>query len=153
MAKRILVPLDKTIEAELVLPLVADVARGSGGTVRLLHVAPSPESVADVNGRVIAYADQETGRLDAEAKDYLRMAETQLDGIPVECVVRFGNAVEEILAEAEEFGADLIALTTRHQGRFTHLVLGSTADQVCRRSDLAVVVYRRGHHAGGCFER
>jgi nucleotide-binding universal stress UspA family protein len=39
MAKRILVPLDQSVTAEMVVPLVADAARGGGGTVRLLHVA------------------------------------------------------------------------------------------------------------------
>ncbi|PYN05671.1 MAG: universal stress protein, partial [Candidatus Rokuibacteriota bacterium] len=40
MAKRILVPLDQSPPAEAVLPLVGEVARGGGATVRLLHVAP-----------------------------------------------------------------------------------------------------------------
>ena len=40
MAKRILVPLDRSEASRSVLPMVADMARGSGGTVRLLHVAP-----------------------------------------------------------------------------------------------------------------
>ena len=39
MAKRILVPLDALERSEAVLPLVADLARGAGSTVRLLHVA------------------------------------------------------------------------------------------------------------------
>jgi len=40
MAKRILVPLSGRERAESVLPLVADAARSSGATLRLLRVAP-----------------------------------------------------------------------------------------------------------------
>src|SRR5438477_641056 len=107
MAKRILVPLDQSPLAEAVLPLVGEVARGSGATVRLLRVAPIPDNRVDAEGRVIVWAAQEVTRLEAEGKDYLQTLELQLAGVPVECVVRFGSAVEEILQEAEAFGADL----------------------------------------------
>ena len=54
MAKRILVPLDRSPVAEIVVPIVA--ARASGATVRLLHVEPVPESRVNEEARVVAYA-------------------------------------------------------------------------------------------------
>jgi nucleotide-binding universal stress UspA family protein len=65
MAKRILVPLDRSELAETIMPLVAGLARGAGATVRLLHVVPVPENVVSKEGRVVAYADQEMERLEA----------------------------------------------------------------------------------------
>src|SRR3989442_15864741 len=56
-------------------------------------------------------------RLTAEGLDDLRRLEAELDGIPVESVVRFGDPVEEILLEAEAFDADLLALATSARGR------------------------------------
>lgn len=56
----------------------------------------------------MAFVDQEFERLETEGLDYLRAIEAKLDGVPVECVVRFGDPVEEILREADAFGADLI---------------------------------------------
>src|SRR5262245_65304758 len=91
MAKRILVPLDRSETSESVLPLVADLARGSGGMVRLLHVAPIPSERVSDDGRVVAYASQEMERVEHSWLDYLRDAEAHLDGVPVESVVRFGN--------------------------------------------------------------
>ena len=108
MAKRILVPLDRSDTAEAVLPLVSDMARSSGATVRLLHVLPIPKLQVSDHGRVVAYEDQEMERLEASGQEHLRAAEAQLHGVPVETVVRFGDPVEEI----EVFGADLIALAT-----------------------------------------
>ena len=52
MAKRILVPLDETTEHEAILPLVADIARQAGATVRLLHVAGPPEAMGQRGRRM-----------------------------------------------------------------------------------------------------
>ena len=94
MAKRILLPLDQSPAAEVVVPLVADMARGSGAAVRLLQVAPVPRNRLSEEGRVPAYAGQELARLEAEGLDYLRTVEMQFDGAgDVECVVRFGDPV------------------------------------------------------------
>jgi nucleotide-binding universal stress UspA family protein len=142
MAKRMLVPLDRTAHAEAVLPLVADLARGAGATVRLLHVAPAPDNVVDADGRLVAYADQEMARLEAEALDYLHTVTPQLSGTEVECVVRFGDAIEEIVREAEAFAADLIAFTTSIRSSVRQLLVGTTADRVSGRAAATVVVVR-----------
>lgn len=144
MAKRILVPLDQTTDAEAVLPLVADAARGSGAVVRLLHIAPVPERVVGAGGHVVAYADQEMERLRNEGMDYLQAVEARLESVPVECQVRFGSPVEEILLEADAFQADLIAMTTRSRHALSRIVLGSTAEQVCRKAAAPVLMFRPG---------
>ena len=146
MAKRILVPLDRSPVAESVLPLVADLARSGGAAVRLLHVAPVPELQVDEDGRVITYADQEPARLEAEGVDYLQTVELQFDGVPVECAVRFGDPVEEILLEADAFGADLIAVTTAGRSGIKRTVLGSVAEQVFRKAEGPVLLFRAGRY-------
>ena len=142
MAKRILVPLDLMDVSESVLPVVADMARGAGATVRLLHVAPMPDAVLTDDGRVIAYVDQEMARVEAEVMDYLAAQCMALDDVPVERAIRFGRPVDEILQDAEEFGADLLVLTAGHHRDLNRILLGSTAEQVCRRTTLPVVVLR-----------
>jgi nucleotide-binding universal stress UspA family protein len=145
MAKRILVPLDLNPESESVLPLVGNLAHGAGATVRLLHVTRVADAVEDVDGRILAYSDQETARMQAEATDYLKAA-ARLAGVNVETVVRFGKPAEEIVKEAETFGADLIALAARSRGPLTRFILGSTSEQVCHRTGVPVMVYRPGSH-------
>jgi nucleotide-binding universal stress UspA family protein len=141
MAKRILVPLDRSATAETVVPLVADMARGSGATVRLLHVAPVPGPRVTTDGRILAYADQEEKRLTAEALDYLHTVEVCFDGLPVESEVRFGDPVPEILREVEDFGADLIAVTTAGRSGLRRMAFGSVAEQVFRKAEVAVMLY------------
>ena len=148
MAKRILVPLDQSRIAESVVPLVVSMARGEGGTVRLLVVAPVPETRVGVDGKVVAYADQEMARLEAEGLDYLRPVRMQFGGVgDVECAVRFGDPVTEILQDAEAFGADLIAVTTGGRSALGRIVLGSIAEQIVKRADVAVLLVRPGRDA------
>jgi nucleotide-binding universal stress UspA family protein len=118
MAKRMLVPLSQIAPADSFVAAVGDLARGAGATVRLLHVAPPGQHVTDIDGRLIAYADQEALRLESEGRDYLETIAALLDGIPVETTVRFGDPAREILAEADEFGADLIAMGVGRRRRF-----------------------------------
>ncbi len=149
MAKRILVPLDGSPTAEGVIPLVADAARGGGATVRLLHVAPMPVPRVTRDGRVVAYADQERERLESEGLDYLRAVEARLGGVPVECAVRFGEPLAEILREADAFSADLVAVTTAGRSGLSRVALGSVAEQVFRKASTPVVLFHAGAPAAG----
>lgn len=143
MAKRILVPLDEATEHEAILPVIADAARSAGGTVRLLYVAPMPDNVVGADGVLVAYADQEVSRVRAQWMDYLMLTvEPLLSGVVVERAVRFGRPIEEILAEAEEFGADLIAVTTTCRNSLKRGLLGSVAEQLMRRARTAVLLLR-----------
>jgi nucleotide-binding universal stress UspA family protein len=149
MAKRILIPLDEVVHAENMIDTIGTLARDAGATVRLLHVAPIPETIVDDEGRVLAYSDQEASRLEAEALDFLHAASIGLEGVAVECGVRFGDPVEQILEDAAAWDADLIAMATRGRGRVERALLGSVAEQVFRKAPTAVTLYRaeRGHAA------
>jgi nucleotide-binding universal stress UspA family protein len=146
MAKRILVPLKSIEAAPSFVEARAGLARGTGATVRLLHVGPLHDNIVGDDGRLVAYADQETRRLDAEARDFLQVVAIALDGVPVEFSVRFGDPSREILDEADVFGADLIALGVAPRRHFWELE--GVADQVFRRSTMPVALLRAGHHEG-----
>lgn len=141
MSKRILVPIDLTEDGEAVAPIAASLARSSGGTIRLLHVAPIPQELRGEYGRIVVYADQEMARVEAEGQHALGDVEARLDGVPVETVVRFGEPAEEILREAEAFGADLIALAAPRP-RWLRLGRG-VAGRVLRASRLPVMLFHR----------
>jgi nucleotide-binding universal stress UspA family protein len=141
MPKRILVPLNGTSASEAVLPLVAQTTRGVGATLRLLHVAPVPHNLVSASGRVIAYADQVMGRVDAEWLSYLGRVAATLHDIAIECIVRFGDPAREIVAEAEAWGAELIAMTDR-PGRAGWRRFRRVAEAVSRRVRIPVLLYR-----------
>lgn len=142
MAKRILMPLDGRDSSEAIIPIVRALAREHGSSVRLLRVYPLPKQVVSPQGRVVAYLDQEMERLTAQGLVDLRRIEAELDGFPVECVVRFGEPAEEILLEAEAFDADLIALMTSRHVRLGWAFWPDTADRVAQKASVPTLVLR-----------
>jgi nucleotide-binding universal stress UspA family protein len=140
MMKRVLVPLDKTEAAEDVLPLATMLARADA-TIRLVHVAPFPETVMTPEGRTIAYADQEIARLEAEWADYVDTLKARV-GIDLEDAIRFGDPAAEIVAEAEASGADTILLSTSTGCSLKRALLGSVAEAMLRRASIGVLIYR-----------
>lgn len=129
MAKRILVPLDAPERAESVLPLVADLARGAGGTVRLVHVTPYTPTRFSADARVKFYAHQQEERDAEEAELWLRDLDSRLDGVAVERRVRVGDPATEIAAEADAFGADVVVLSGRRRAWWRR-ALGRVAARV-----------------------
>jgi nucleotide-binding universal stress UspA family protein len=142
MAKRILTPIDGCEESATIVPVVAALARDAGSTVRLLRVFPVPERVMGPHGRTIAYVDQEMARLTALGQDELALVEAQLEGIPVERVVRFGEPAEEIRLEAEAFNADLVTLATSRRSRLGSVLRPGVADRVIQEAPIPTLVLR-----------
>ena len=140
MAKRILVPTDG--EDRAIVPLAAELARGAGATIRLLRVLPLPKMGIGAYGRVISYVDQEMESLRGRALDDLAAVEAQLDGVPFETVIRFGDPVEEILLEAEVFSADVIAVGGHRRTWPRRALRSSVADRVARRAAPPVLLLR-----------
>ena len=140
MSKRILAPLSDREDSESIVPVLGALARDFGATVRLLRVMPVPENVIGTHGRTVAYVDQEMARLTAEATEDLRRVEAQLQGVPVDSVVRFGESVDEILLEAEAFDADLIALASTGGGRLRRALLPGVADRIADKAPVPTLV-------------
>jgi nucleotide-binding universal stress UspA family protein len=156
MAKRILVPVEVNAHAEAIVPVVAALARDSGGTVRLLSVQSSPQTLfdphlrklpiygfdgalaAEFERRALAYAYAEEERLQSDTLNRLRELEPLLVGVPIERAVRFGDVVEEIAREAEAFDADLIAVTERRRP-WWRPALARIVDQLRRRLRVPVL--------------
>jgi len=142
MTKRILTPIDGRVESEVIVPVIAALARGAGSTVRLLRVFPVPEHVVGPYGRTVAYVDQEMARLTAEGMDELAHIEAELDGVPVERVVRFGEPAEEIRLEAEAYNADLVTLATTRRGRLGKALAPGVAERLEADSKVPTLVLR-----------
>jgi nucleotide-binding universal stress UspA family protein len=142
MTKKILLAVDRSPRADAVAAIVADTARGARAAVRLLHVAPEPSAVQNAEGRVVVYADQEGESLTSAGLDYLQTLEVHFGDVPLESVVRFGDPVAEILAEAEALGADLIVVGTAGRSGIGRVLLGSVAERVFGKATVPVMLVR-----------
>ena len=147
LIKTILVPLDGSAGSESVLWTVGELARAQGARVRLLRVAAAATVIRAADERVVAFADQETARVEHEEAAYLKHAARDLAGIPVETVVRFGDPAAEIVSEAEASGADLVAMATHQRSGVARVLKGSVAERVERAATVPVVLVPYGEPA------
>lgn len=131
MRRRILVPLDGSEGSEAVLSRAAALAEAEGAAVELLHVAPPVRAVV-VDGRVLAFADDVARRVSHQVLRYLLSAAAALPGLDVRTRVRFGDPVEEIVAEAEAPDVDLVAMATHRRWTVGRLLHRSVARRVRR---------------------
>jgi acetoin utilization protein AcuB len=139
----ILVPLDGAAGSEAVLGTIGEIARVEGAAVRLLGVhAPAHE--VEVRGRILAYADQETERVETEARAYLQHVASTLSPVPVSVAVRFGEPVEQIVEEAESAGATLIAMASHRRTGIARMFKGSVAEGVERTTTIPVMLVQYG---------
>jgi nucleotide-binding universal stress UspA family protein len=141
---KILVPLDGSPGSTSVLWTVGQLARAQGAHVRLLRVEPPAAMVHGTHGQVLAYVDQEYERVAFNDLRELRRTADELTGIEVETAVRFGDAVTQIVREAEETGADLIAMATHRRAGVARLVKGSVAEGVERATTVPVILVPYG---------
>jgi nucleotide-binding universal stress UspA family protein len=141
MIKRVLVPLDHPGAVDDVFPVVSALA-SAGANVRLIHVALMQDNVVTPRGLTVAYGDQEMTAVETLWADAVQPTLARLDGAAVDHVVRFGDPVREILAEAERFDADTIVVKTGTRSSVKRAVLGSVAETLLRRARVGVLLYR-----------
>lgn len=136
MFRQIIVGLDGSEKAKRAARIGCDLAKYYAGTVTFVHV-PHAETAAHVVGAVAGYhaaimkptfADiEEAGQavLDEGSK-----IASDVGCTSVETHMPHGDAATELLAHADEIGADLIVTGRRGLGGVASLVLGSTTQKV-----------------------
>jgi nucleotide-binding universal stress UspA family protein len=138
--KTIVVPIDLN-EPELATSAIekaAALAMQSGGAVRLLTVLPVlPPSFLDyVRG------DFDVVQRQAAVTDLDKLAAAvPLPRERVSTKIRIGSIYSEILAGADEFGADLIVIGS-HRPAMAAYLLGSNARKVVSHAKCSVLVVR-----------
>lgn len=148
MYKRIIVPVDGSPTANKALVAALQLARDSGGRVRLIHVV---EELAFVDGYDM-YGGQ-TGELlqvMREAGDKVLDAALEIArsaGVDADKQLfdRFGERLGEVVANAaRDWNADLIVLGTHGRRGIGRVLLGSGAEQIIRLAPTPVLVIRSG---------
>lgn len=146
--QRLLAATDLSAPARHAAERAALVARELGADLDLLHViSASPvgrlrrllvEAPADLEARVIADARGDVERL-GEA---LRTA----CGVVAHAEVVSGELLAEINGRAAANGADLLVLGARGASFMRHLLLGSTAERLVRKSNRPLLVVKQPPH-------
>lgn len=127
MLNRILIPLDGSPLSKRILLHVRRILLRQDAEVTLLRVCPP-----DVPGGLKVLEREELE--EATASTQAVMAELEREGARARCVIRRGDAAEEILAYANEYQPGLIAMSTHGRSGFDRWIWGSVAERVLRRS-------------------
>jgi nucleotide-binding universal stress UspA family protein len=138
MFERILVPLDGSARAELVLPQIARILNREDSEILLLRVVNIPDSAGLVMKTTIRHQEREEGQqylhdmalrfAKQSSKVHARLAE--------------GWPADVILETAKSEGATMIAMTTHGRSGMARWALGSVAEKVARASDVPVLLVR-----------
>jgi nucleotide-binding universal stress UspA family protein len=144
MFQRILIPLDGSTRAERAIPVAARLAHASGGSVILVRVVSKSSSLWPSVAERTTLAHRVLAADIAEAERYLRGMATspELEGVPIESVVRFGQTVSTILAVADSSEADLIVMCSHGYTGVRRRIMGSVAEKVARAASVPVLVLR-----------
>ena len=146
MFQRILVPLDGSSRAERALPVAAQLARASHGSVLLMEVVSPPIDYGGALAQTALLTEQaiETGI--EEATSYLQSVaqSATLAEIETKIEVLFGLVAQGILDVAQSRRADLIVMCSHGRTGFKRLVLGSVAQKIVHHSPVPVLVLREG---------
>ena len=141
--QRILVPLDGSIRAERVLPVVAPIAQALGSEVTLFQVPivyvsgwMTGEWFLPVQG-ILATAEQ-----DAQAYLSYMAARLKQQGINASTATEIGAVAESIIGYAEANRVDLIAMCTHGRTGLRRWTLGSVADRVLRAGSVPILLVR-----------
>lgn len=140
MYKKILVPVDTAdpASAKPALDRACEMARASGGSIRLVNVLPmTPVMLAEYVPPDFDVQQRKT------AEDALKAIADgcSLESSRVSTVTRQGGIYHEVLQEAEATGADLIVMSSHRPAMRTYF-LGSNAGHVVRYAKCSVLVVR-----------
>jgi nucleotide-binding universal stress UspA family protein len=139
--KRILVPTDFSEPAAAALNWAATLAREFDAHLYLVHVVPEPYAypwgselstmpLTDILAQTEQSAVERLHQLAAEAR-------LPIDRVVTRAVI--GTPVDQILARIAEDHIDLVIVGTHGRGMVGHLLLGSVAERLIRRSPVPVL--------------
>jgi len=138
MYTRILVPLENTPYDAAILTHVRQLARATGASLLLIHVA---DGWAARNMAQLELRESEELRSD---RDYLKRTADALerDGYKVDALLAGGDPVKEIIDAAMRERCDLIAMSTHGHRFLKDVIFGSVAEGVRHRCTIPVLLVR-----------
>jgi nucleotide-binding universal stress UspA family protein len=125
---KILVPIDKTQEAEKAASYATGIAKNYSGTLELIHVVPTPVMPKTVN----------------EVPSFVSKMREKVESSGVKCNASIfrGYPGQTIVQQAEENDFDLIVMANRSLGGLGIFKLDDTSDYVTDESKIPVLVVK-----------
>ncbi len=138
--KKILFPVDFTMNMEKVLPIVKDMVKAFDAKLYVIHVIRSAEEFVGFEMGTAWYAALEKDLLDGAEKSMKRLVAEQLQDLDnVETQIAVGDVVDEILDYVKKNDIDLIIIGTHGRKGLEKVMFGSVAEGVIKEAPCPVL--------------
>ena len=141
---RILLATDGSEEAELAALMAVDLADATHSELHVVHVGVVPIFLKSYPG-TLGYERRLYEQIEEDSRELLRKQSWRVKaagGTVAGTHLRMGEVDLEIVALAEELGADLIVMGSRGLGGVRRALMGSVSDSVVRHAHCPVLVVR-----------
>jgi len=141
---RIVIGTDFSDTSARALAYTIELAGQLGARIDVVHAYGLPSFALPIEGAVMAGASQVaelSDRLGQQLKELVDRNRTAT--VPLDGHLRVGRPDDELLAFAAEIGAKLIVVGTHGRTGAAHLLLGSVAERVVRKSHVPVLTVGR----------
>ena len=141
--KKILFPIDLTLNSSKVLPYVLSASEKYNSMIYLLHVVEDVRSfgsqyIDDIPHEHLDRFQQEAAEAAKKAMD--RVCDEQLQSCPnFQRKMVSGDPATEILKLIESEGIDLVIMGTHGRKGLEHVIFGSVAENVVKKSPAPVL--------------
>ena len=141
---RILLATDGSEEADLAALRAVDLADATYSELHVVHVGVVPSFLKSYPG-TLGYERRLYEQIEEDSRELLRKQSLRVKaagGTVAGTHLRMGQVALEIVALAEELGADLIVMGCRGLGGVRRALMGSVSDSVVRHAHCPVLVVR-----------
>jgi nucleotide-binding universal stress UspA family protein len=146
--KSVLVPTDFSDASEAALNYGKSMADAFGAALHLVHVME--DLLAHAWAAEVYVASAPNLREEIERESRLRLStmlpEAERERLRAQVALLAGNPFIEIIRYAKANDIDLIVMGTHGRGPIAHMLLGSVAEKVVRKSPCPVLTVRDGQH-------
>jgi len=146
--QKILVPVDFSEASEHAATYAAGLARRLGANVHLIHVVESsPLARRPYDYEPDTPVVRERLYQEARARLISLAARVGSGARRISIEVRRGEVLKNVCAAEIDYGADLVIMSTHGRSGWSHLLLGSVAEQVIRSARCPVLIVRESGKA------
>lgn len=146
--KKILVPIDFSEYSKMSLDYAIQFSQIFESELFLIYVIEPIIYPSDFGLGQIPI-NQVDFEIQSRAEDELKklMNEKMPSDIKCTCLVRTGKPFLEIINAAKEYDCDLIIIASHGHTGIEHILFGSTAEKVVRKSPIPVLTVRQKNHS------
>ncbi len=145
--KRILVAIDLTEEADVVLDFASRIAAQFKAKLCIVHCESidyyisvgEDNTLGSFNSIMLPEVIENRRKVVKKRLEEIEQ-KVKKNGLNVQTVLLEGPTVQNILEETEAFKAELIVVGSHKHGRFFNLIFGSTHDELIKHSKIPVLV-------------